>query len=222
MIKLIKKPNKNDDIFHYLEVIPINEQEYSFVLLDKNDPSQSFTYSAEKCYIPDPSIDSNFKSIFIDKPARFENFLNSVHFWPNGMEISNLLFLDGDFNIIGNMYNFNSLRADMACKGLIKIKNLNHLKETLLDVEIQINWLPNLDDRLFEYGSLLRNSYSNKIREEQRNKKEKDNYDKERIYLKNLFIAIILVDKKNNLNEIKLTKNEKGQTPFELRNFKIL
>lgn len=63
----------------------------------------------------------------------------------------------------------------------IKTKNKKNTKETLLDVEIQINWLEDMDDKLFEYGSLLRNDYSNKINEERMHKKkdEKDNQKNE-------------------------------------------
>ena len=69
------------------------------------------------------------------------------------------------------------MHADIACKGTLKQKNKKNTKETLLDVEIQINWLEDMDDKLFEYGSLLRNDYSNKINEERMHKKkdEKDN-----------------------------------------------
>lgn len=219
MIKSIKKSHKNDDIFHYLDVINVNEQEYSFVLRDKYDPLRTLIYNSEKCDIPDPSIDSNFKAIFINKPNRFENFLNSVHFWPNGMEISHIEFLIGDFNTIGYIYNLNTLRADIVCKGIIKIRDENYRKETLLDVEIQINWIPNLDDHLFEYGSLLRNTYSDQIAAEKRKNKDKD---KKRVYLNTLVIALILGNQNNNSNDIKLTKNELGQNPYELNNFKIV
>ena len=195
MIKLIKKP-KNDDIFHYLDVIDVNEQEYSFVLRDKYDSLQSLIYNTEKCDIADPSIDSNFKVIFINKPERFKNFLNSVHFWPNGMEISNIEFPIGYFNTIGYIYNFNYLPANMGCKGKLKINDENYLKETLLDIEIKINWVPNLD--------------------------ESKGKDKKRVYLNTLVISLILGNENNNLNDIKMTKNEKGQNPYELNNLYIV
>ena len=93
------------------------------------------------------------------------------------MEISDIEYLVGDFNAIGEKYGLNCLHADIACKGTLKQKNKKNTKETLLDVEIQINWLEDMDDKLFEYGSLLRNDYSNKINEERMHKKkdEKDN-----------------------------------------------
>ena len=196
MIKQIKKPNKNDDIFHYLDINNVNEQEYSFVLRDKNYPSQSLIYNTEKCDIADPSIDSNFKAIFINKAERFKNFLNSVHFWQNGMEISNIEFPIGYFNTIGYVYNFNYLPANMACKGKLKIKDENYLKETLLDIEIKINWVPNLD--------------------------ESKGKDKKRVYLNTLVISLILGNENNNLNDIKMNKNEKGQNPYELNNLYIV
>ena len=115
------------------------------------------------------------------------------------MEISNLVFLVGDFNIIGQKYNINCLCADIACKGNLKIKSNNKKeeKDTLLDIEIQINWIENLDDRFFEYGSLLRKSYSNQIREERSKKREKDESDRKRIYLDiELMIEILLIQHK--------------------------
>jgi len=218
MAKIGKKIS--EDIFHYLEMRSfLNEDEIEFVLID--DKSTTIIYKPEDiCYIPDPCLDANFKAIFVNKPERFENFLNSVYFKPKNMEVSNLVFLVGDFNTIGQKYNINCLRADIACKGKIKIKTQDgkEEKETLLDIEIQINWIENLDDRLFEYASLLRNSYSNQLREEQHNKKE----SKKRIYLDTLVIAFIVENESNPSNEINLTKKEVGFSPVDLNNFKIV
>ena len=165
-----------NDIFHYLKFNHLVESDKKFYLFDvKTGFSQE--YKAQSCLIPDPAIDSNFKSIFSNKSKRFENFLNSVYFIPKDMEISDIEYLVGDFNAIGEKYGLNCLHADIACKGTLKQKNKKNTKETLLDVEIQINWLEDMDDKLFEYGSLLRNDYSNKINEERIHKKkdEKDN-----------------------------------------------
>ena len=60
---------------------------------------------------------------------------------PNDLEISEIEFLNGEYNVIGRAFNINTLRDDIACKG--KIKSLSNLNDnnTLLDVDIQINWL---------------------------------------------------------------------------------
>ena len=203
----------SDDTFHYLEVDFQNEDEYNFILNDQNSSFPKVVYKPEEiCYIPDPCLDANFQEIFINKPERFENFLNSIYFKPKNMEISNLVFLFGDFNVIGQKYNINCLNADLACKGNIEIKTQDgsEEKEKLFDIEIQINWIENLDD--IEYASLLRNSYSNQIREEQ-NKK---------IYLDTLVIAFKVENESKQSNEIKLTIKEEGFSSVDLNNFKIV
>ena len=126
-----------NDIFHYLKFNHLEESDKKFYLFDvKTGSSQE--YKAQSCLIPDPAIDSNFKSIFSNKSKRFENFLNSVYFIPKDMEISDIEYLVGDFNTIGEKYGLNCLHADIACKGTLKQKNKKNTKETLLDVEIQI------------------------------------------------------------------------------------
>ena len=88
------------------------------------------------------------------------------------MKISELVFINNEYNAIGQAYNLNTLRSDIACKGKITI-NDGEQKELLLDVEIQINWIEELDDKLFEYGTLLRNNYSNELREKQNSEQNK-------------------------------------------------
>ena len=129
----MKKTNikKYNDIFHYLEMKFFkDEDKYDFIIRDEKNPFKTFIYKPKEfCYIPDPSLDVNFKAIFLNKPERFENFLNSIYFIPNTMQISNLVFLIGDVNIIGQKYNINCLRADIACKGNLKIKSNNKKEE---------------------------------------------------------------------------------------------
>ena len=218
-----------DDLFHYLEVEFLgNEDNYNFILIDQESSFQKIVYNPEGiCYIPDPCLDVFFKAIFENKPERFENFLNSVYFKQKSMEVSNLVFLVGDFNTIGQKYNINCLRADIACKGKIKIKTQDEKeeKETLLDIEIQINWIENLDDysnqlniaTFFKVGSscVIMNFT---VREKQYNKKEK----KEKIYLDTLVIAFIVENESNPSNIINLTKKEVGFFPVELNEFKFV
>ena len=225
---------KYDDIFHYLEVDPFSfGDDCKFLLCEDGNPFKTKIYENEKsCLIPDPGLDANFKAIFINKEKRFENFINAVYFLPNNMQISNLEFIFGDFNVIGQSYNLSCLRADIACKGKLKINLKNNdetedTKDTLINTEIQINWVENLDDRLFEYGSLLRNSYSNKLREKEKNEeeeenKEKENYDKKRVYLDTLVIAFVLGNRTKDSNEIALVRKKNGYYSSELSKFKIV
>ena len=164
-----------NDIFHYLGRRYIKENNiYKFPLYpDKKNPFKVEYYKVKKLSsIPDPSIDSNFKAIFNNHSKRLENLLNSIYFEPNDMKISELLFINNEYNAIGQAYNLNTLRSDIACKGKITI-NDGEQKELLLDVEIQINWIEELDDKLFEYGTLLRNNYSNELREKQNSEQNK-------------------------------------------------
>ena len=164
-----------NDIFHYLGRRYIKENNiYKFPLYpDKKNPFKVEYYKVKKLSsIPDPSIDSNFKAIFNNHSKRLENLLNSIYFEPNDMKISELVFINNEYNAIGQAYNLNTLRSDIACKGKITI-NDGEQKELLLDVEIQINWIEELDDKLFEYGTLLRNNYSNELREKQNSEQNK-------------------------------------------------
>ena len=146
-----------NDIFHYLNgnyFKDKNSKKYKFKLL-KEDNSTIY-YKVDKIIkIADPGYDSSFKYLFSQNPLRLQNFLNKVYFEQNGMKIKNLDYCVGEYNVIGKMFNSGSLRSDITCKGSIDDK-----KQILINIEIQIKWLSNLDDRLFEYGTLLRNSLS--------------------------------------------------------------
>ena len=223
---------KFQDILHYLQIRDLGDNGCSFLLGEGNNPFLMKEYKSEGCLISDPALDINFKALFIDKPERFANFLNCVFFLPRNKEISELEFLVGDFHVIGDKYDLNRLSADIACKGKIKeINNDNNnnkiinVKETLLDVEVQINWIEDIDNILFEYGSVLRYHYTNKIREAQKEenlkKGEKDPKNKKRIYLDTLVIAFIIGNKKTKSNEINLIKSDHN-VPIELSMFNIV
>ena len=223
---------KFQDILHYLQIRDLGDNGCSFLLGEGNNPFLMKVYKSEGCLISDPALDINFKALFIDKPERFANFLNCVFFLPRNKEISELEFLVGDFHVIGDKYDLNRLSADIACKGKIKeINNDNNnnkiinVKETLLDVEVQINWIEDIDNILFEYGSVLRYHYTNKIREAQKEenlkKGEKDPKNKKRIYLDTLVIAFIIGNKKTKSNEINLIKSDHN-VPIELSMFNIV
>ena len=149
----------------------------------------------------------------MNNSERFANFLNTIYFKPNNMEILELGFLIDEFNEINQLYNFKNLRADIACRGII---NNCDKKEThvLIDVEIHSHWLENIDDRLFEIGSLLRNYNTNNIRIKQKIKEAESENKKsrhiERTYYDTIVIAFIL-DSQNiskNSNNNKLIKKE--------------
>lgn len=223
---------KFQDILHYLQIRDLGDNGCSFLLGEGNNPFLMKEYKSEGCLISDPALDINFKALFIDKPERFANFLNCVFFLPRNKEISELEFLVGDYHVIGDKYDLNRLSADIACKGKIKeINNDNNnnkiinVKETLLDVEVQINWIEDIDNILFEYGSVLRYHYTNKIREAQKEenlkKGEKDPKNKKRIYLDTLVIAFIIGNKKTKSNEINLIKSDHN-VPIELSMFNIV
>jgi len=229
---MMNENKKFQDILHYLQIRDLGDNGCSFLLGEGNNPFLMKEYKSEGCLISDPALDINFKALFIDKPERFANFLNCVFFLPRNKEISELEFLVGDFHVIGDKYDLNRLSADIACKGKIKeINNDNNnnkiinVKETLLDVEVQINWIEDIDNILFEYGSVLRYHYTNKIREAQKEenlkKGEKDPKNKKRIYLDTLVIAFIIGNKKTKSNEINLIKSDHN-VPIELSMFNIV
>ena len=229
---MMNENKKFQDILHYLQIRDLGDNGCSFLLGEGNNPFLMKEYKSEGCLISDPALDINFKALFIDKPERFANFLNCVFFLPRNKEISELEFLVGDYHVIGDKYDLNRLSADIACKGKIKeINNDNNnnkiinVKETLLDVEVQINWIEDIDNILFEYGSVLRYHYTNKIREAQKEenlkKGEKDPKNKKRIYLDTLVIAFIIGNKKTKSNEINLIKSDHN-VPIELSMFNIV
>ena len=218
-----------NDIFHYIkgEYTTVGDHYHFLAKIEDKNIKDYYYETDDTVLIPDPALDSNFKAIFSDHPKRLENFLNSIYFNPHSLQIFNIEYLKGEFYKIGHSFNINTLRADIACKGkvcAINNNNENETKETLLDIEIQINWIEDLDDRLFEYGSLLRNHYTNQIKEEQiqeiQNKKEKgkgkekkdDKMKKaKRIYLDTLVIALIVHNSPSKLtNMIRLKKKYNG------------
>ena len=227
-----------NDIFHYLGDSYIKENDiYKFPLYpDKKNVSKAEYYKVKKLSsIPDPSIDSNFKAIFNNHSKRFENLLNSIYFEPNDMKISDLVFINDEYNIIGQSFNLNTLRPDIACKGKITINDKEHKekKELLLDVEILINWIEELEDKLFEYniekeqeevededwdiGEANDQEIISRIHNKNKNKK-----NKKRIYLDTLVIAFILGNSSNNTNVIKLTKVNGYNKFIDLKKYKIV
>lgn len=218
------------DILHYLEIRDLGDNGCAFLLCEGNNLLKMKEYKIEECLIADPALDINFKALFIDKPERFANFLNCVFFNQRNKEISELEFLVGDFHVIGDKFNLNRLSADIACKGKIKELSKNDqtiVKDTFLDIEVQINWIEDLDNILFEYGSVLGYKYDNKIREEQKEEAskigKKEQKSNKRIYLDTLVIAFIIGNKKTKSTEIKLIKgNDDKDTSIELNMFNIV
>ena len=236
-----ESPIKYDDIFHYLTGKYTKRRGiFRFYLNNEEYPlDQTFYETTETVSIADPALDANFKSIFLNHAERLENFLNEIYFIPNNMKISHIKFLPGEFNQIGTIYNLITLRADIACKAKVceldKNNDIKEEKTTLLDIEIQINWIEKLDDKLLEYGTLLRNSYSNQKRIEQylQDKKEEGNKKNKhaqigakknkRVYIDTLVIALIL-DKQslNETNYIKLVREKIDTSTIPMNNIKIL
>ena len=229
--------NEFYDLLHYLTGDYEKKNEgYFFYLNCPEDPRKIVYYdTTDIILIPDPALDANFKAIFLNRSKRFENFLNCIYFNPNDLEISDIEFISGEFTKIGSIYNINNLRANIACKGKIRKKNAEKKDDILLDVEMQINWIEKSDDKSFEYGSVLRNHYSNKIREQhflekmEENKKIKDEGNmikkkkEERVFLDTLVIGLILDDKSMNKSSIiKLIKEKIDGTTIAIDNIKIL
>ena len=236
-----ESPIKYDDIFHYLTGKYTKRRGiFRFYLNNEEYPlDQTFYETTETVLVSDPALDANFKSIFLNHAERLENFLNEIYFIPNNMKISHIKFLPGEFNQIGTIYNLITLRADIACKAKVceldRYNNIKEEKTTLLDIEIQINWIEKLDDKLLEYGTLLRNSYSNQKRKEQylQSKKEEGNKKNQhaqtgakknkRVYIDTLVIALIL-DKQSfyETNYIKLVREKIDTSTIDMNNIKIL
>ena len=223
----IKEKDISGNIFHYLTGetdYNENSQQYYITLINGEK-----LFFDEYISLFDPSFDSTFKELFLNNPERLQDFLNNVYLKDNDMKINNLEFLIGDFYDIGKKHNFNSLSSDIACKANIETK-----ETILIDVEIQIGWREIIDDRLFEYGSLLRNRYSNQEREKKKEKVEKNKKEKdktktekiERLYKDTIVIAFILDKdlKKENLSYLinlnKQKNNEKKLIP--MKNFQIV
>ena len=148
--------NYNEDIFHFLtgKYSKNKKGNYKFFLKD-DEKKNTVLYESQAVPIADPALDSNFKSIFINKNERIKNFLNNIYFIPNEMEINELNCIPSDYNEIGNKFNLNSLKPDIVCQA--KLKNN---KTILIDIEMQISWKITLDDRFIDYGICIRKSNS--------------------------------------------------------------
>lgn len=146
-----------DDLFHYLtgDCKKDRNGKHLFYLYNLENGHYAFYESDGYILLDDPAIDSSFKYLFLNDPIRLKYFLNDIYFKPNNMEIIELEYMIGEIHEIGKRFNLGALKPDIACK--VKIRSN---KVILIDIEIQINWLSNLDDRLFEYGSCLRNANS--------------------------------------------------------------
>lgn len=193
----------SQNIFHYLTKecdFDNNRRKYYFILTNGEK-----RFYDEIVSVFDPGYDTTFKELFLNNPERLEDFLNNVYLENKTMKISDLEFLEGSYYDIGKPRDFNSLSSDLTCKAKIKDRTL------LIDVEIQIGWRDILDDRLFEYGSLLRYRYTNqersKKKEEIENKKLEKDKDKdskndkiERHYNDTIVIAFILDNQLKNEN----------------------
>ena len=214
--------NTENNLFHYLT------GEYDYI--EKDDKFSFTIFNGNKqlfdecVLLYDPGYDTTFKELFLNHPKRLENFLNNIYFLYNNMKLENLEFLVGDYYDFGKVHGFNSLSSDISCKASIK-KN----KTILLDAEIQIGWRNRLDDRLFEYGSLLRNRFTNQERErikEIKNKKWNSNNNQiERYYNNTIVIAFILEENLKNDDltcKIELIKTKNCEKKQEImNNFKI-
>jgi hypothetical protein len=102
-------------------------------------------------------------------------------------------------------------------------------KDLLIDIEIQINWLDNLENNLFEYGTLLRNMdtkiLDSKEKEKKKNRKENESKEIKKIYNDMIVIAFMLDNQKNaNSSKIEMTKTENNDdmTKTTLNGFKII
>ena len=197
--------NYNEDIFHFLtgKYSKNKKGNYKFFLKD-DKKKNTILYESQAVPIADPALDSNFKSIFINKNERMKNFLNNIYFIPNEMEINELNFIPSDYNKIGNKFNLNSLKPDIVCQA--KLKNN---KTILIDIEIQISWKITLDDRFINYGICIRKSNSDFEVEKKKElyykkkKKEDDNISYNFLHkiekkYKDVYVIALIIDK--NLN----------------------
>ena len=207
------------DLFHYLSgrVEMGNDNKYYFLLSDVED---DFYVSDKATFIADPAFDSSFKYLFGNNAPRLENFLNQIYFLPQNKKIQGLHYLVGDYYELGNKYDLNSQKSDIACKGILQDEN-----EILLDIEMQLGWFSDLDDRLINYAASLRRADSNsELAKEKEKAKNNENKKIKRIY-NNVIVIGLILDKKNgqNTNEIGLwKKNELSPNSSRLHKMDIL
>ena len=199
-----------NDLFHYLTGDCYEDQSGHQIFYLYNSENAHYAYYTSDGYflIDDPSVDSSFKHIFLNNPVRLKAFLNEIYFEQNDMKIIELDYMIGEFYDIGKRFNIDSLKSDIACKAKIKGS-----KKILINIEIQINWLSNLDDRLFEYGACIRNANSNvetKKEQERLNKSGKKQKAK-RIFNDVIVIGLLItntVSDNTHTNQIDLWRKK--------------
>ena len=212
-----------DDLFHYLtgDCKKDRNEKHLFYLYNLENGHYAFYESDGYILLDDPAIDSSFKYLFLHNPIRLKNFLNDIYFKPNNMEIIELEYMIGEISEIGKRYNLGALKPDIACK--VKIRSN---KVILIDIEIQINWLSNLDDRLFEYGACIRNANSNvetKKEQERLNKSGKKQKAK-RIFNDVIVIGLLItntVSDNTRTNQIDLWKKKNNNNNWKLMYVKL-
>ena len=193
--------NATIDLFHYLtgEFRIDKDNKYYFSLSGVDD----FYVTDESTFISDPAYDSSFKYLFGNNAPRLENFLNQIYFLPRNEKLEDLQYLVGDYYELGKKYDLNSLKSDIACKGKLKSE-----KEILIDIEMQIGWFSDLDDRLFDYGFSLRQTNTNfELAKAKEKAKKNKNKKIKRLYNNVIVIGLILDEKTGqNTNVIGLCK----------------
>jgi len=199
-----------NDLFHYLTGDCYEDKNGHQIFYLYNSDNAHYAYYTSDGYflIDDPAVDSSFKHLFLNNPIRLKTFLNEIYFEQNNMKIIELNYMVGEFYDIGKRYNLDTLKSDIACKAkIIGEKNI------LINIEIQINWLSNLDDRLFEYGACIRNANSNvetKKEQERLNKSGKKQKAK-RIFNDVIVIGLLItntVSDNTHTNQIDLWRKK--------------
>ena len=199
-----------NDLFHYLTGNCYEDKNGHQIFYLYNSDNAHYAYYTSDGYflIDDPAVDSSFKHLFLNNPIRLKTFLNEIYFEQNNMKIIELNYMVGEFYDIGKRYNLDTLKSDIACKAkIIGEKNI------LINIEIQINWLSNLDDRLFEYGACIRNANSNvetKKEQERLNKSGKKQKAK-RIFNDVIVIGLLItntVSDNTHTNQIDLWRKK--------------
>ena len=207
-----------NDLFHYLTGDCYEDQSGHQIFYLYNSDNAHYAYYTSDGYflIDDPSVDSSFKHLFLNNPVRLKAFLNEIYFEQNDMKIIELDYMIGEFYDIGKRFNIDSLKSDIACKAKIIGS-----KKILINIEIQINWLSNLDDRLFEYGACIRNANSNvetKKEQERLNKSGKKQKAK-RIFNDVIVIGLLItntVSDNTQTNQIDLWRKKNINNKFTL------
>ena len=212
-----------NDLFHYLTGNCYEDKNGHQIFYLYNSDNAHYAYYTSDGYflIDDPAVDSSFKHLFLNNPIRLTTFLNEIYFEQNNMKIIELNYMVGEFYDIGKRYNLDTLKSDIACKAkIIGEKNI------LINIEIQINWLSNLDDRLFEYGACIRNANSNvetKKEQERLNKSGKKQKAK-RIFNDVIVIGLLItntVSDNTHTNQIDLWRKKNNNNNWKLMYVKL-